>query len=76
MAVAQQQCLQRLRRCSPAFQRDGGSRFFFIFTNDRGPCCVDGRYKDVGFLQYRIIGNGEQGVPRHQFPHLGRAECA
>ena len=31
------------------------------------------RYKDIEFLQHRIIGNGEQGDPWHMFPHLGAA---
>ena len=43
MAVQQRQCLERLRQCSPAFRHDNGSRHFFIFPNDRGPCCIDGR---------------------------------
>ena len=43
---------------SPAWARDGGRRHFFILTNDRGPCCLDGRYKDVGFMRHHIIANG------------------
>ena len=73
MAAQQAQCLERLRKCSPAFRHDNGNRHFFIFPNDRGPCCVDGRYKDVEFLQHRIIGNGERGTPWIHFPHLGAA---
>lgn len=78
MAVAQQQCLERLRQCSPAFRHDGGRRHFFIFSNDRGPCCIDGRYKDVEFMRHRIIGNGEQNEVWHRYPRIGQAaklEC-
>lgn len=59
MAYSQQQCLQRLRQCSPSFRADGGGRHFFVMTNDRGPCCIDGRYKDIEFTRHRVIGNGE-----------------
>jgi len=43
MAVTQQQCLKRLQARSAAFRHDGGRRHFFLFTNDRGPCCLGGR---------------------------------
>ena len=46
-AIVQQQCLQRLRSRSAAFQATNGSNHFFIFTDSRGPCCLDGKYKDV-----------------------------
>ena len=63
-AIVQQQCLQRLVSRSAAWQATGGARHFFILTDDRGPCCLDGKYKDVRFLQHHIIGNhGEQ--PHH-----------
>lgn len=52
MAVQQRQCLERLRQCSPAFRHDNGSRHFFIFPNDRGPCCIDGR-RDYTFFPTR-----------------------
>lgn len=55
-AIAQQQCLQRLHERSPAFRATNGSRHFFIFTDSRGPCCLDGKYKDVGFLNHHVIG--------------------
>ena len=55
-AIVQQQCLQRLRRRSEAFRATNGSRHFFIFTDSRGPCCLDGKYKDVDFLHHHIIG--------------------
>ena len=54
--IIQQQCLQRLRTRSAAFQATNGSRHFFIFTDSRGPCCLDGKYKDVSFLKHHIIG--------------------
>ena len=55
-AIVQQQCLQRLRENSEAFRATNGSRHFFIFTDSRGPCCLDGKYKDVDFLRHHIIG--------------------
>ena len=55
-AITQQQCLRRLEQRSPAFRATGGARHFFIFTDSRGPCCIDGSYKDVDFLRHRIIG--------------------
>ena len=63
-AIAQQQCLQRLRERSPSFRATNGSRHFFIFTDSRGPCCLDGKYKDVGFLDHHVIGpHGEPVSP-------------
>jgi len=55
-AIVQQQCLQRLASRSPAFQHTNGTNHFFIFTDSRGPCCLDGKYKDVEFLKHHIIG--------------------
>ena len=72
-AITQQQCLQRLQRDSSAFRETNGSRHFFIFTGDQGPCCIDGRYKDVDFLRYRIIGNHGQVGVMHQAARLGLA---
>ena len=72
LALTQQQCLERLKRDSEAYQHDRGIRHFFVLPNDRGPCCLDGRYKDVEFLNHHIIGNGEHGV-LHQFGWAGRA---
>ena len=61
ITIGQQQCLQRLRNRSAAFQATNGSRHFFIFTDSRGPCCLGGEYKDVDFLAHRIIGpHGER----------------
>jgi len=54
--IIQQQCLQRLRTRSAAFQATNGSNHFFIFTDSRGPCCLDGKYKDTDFLGHHIIG--------------------
>ena len=56
-AVVQQQCLQRLRARSEAWRATNGSRHFFIFTDSRGPCCLDGKYKDTDFLSHHIIGS-------------------
>ena len=41
-ALMQQQCLQRLRQRSAAWRATNGSRHFFIFTDSRGPRCLDG----------------------------------
>ncbi len=82
-ALTQQRCLQRLRERSEAWQRTGGAAHFFVLTNDRGPCCINGVYKDVGFLRHHIIGNGElpledtpRGRPLQHFPSLGATEWA
>lgn len=82
-ALTQQRCLLRLRQRSEAWRRDGGARHFFVLTNDRGPCCINGVYKDVGFLRHHVIGNGEvplsetpRGRPLQHFPSLGATEWA
>eukprot|EP00962_Isochrysis_galbana_P046508 scaffold18736_cov124-Isochrysis_galbana.AAC.1 len=54
-AIIQQQCLRRLALRSEPFRATNGSRHFFIFTDSRGPCCLDGKYKDVDFLRHHII---------------------
>ena len=59
-----QQCTPCRQERSPAWARDGGRRHFFILTNDRGPCCLDGRYKDVGFMRHHIIANGARTAMR------------
>ena len=64
-AIVQQQCLQRLRERSPSFAATNGSRHFFIFTDSRGPCCLDGKYKDVGFLNHHVIG--PHGEPQREW---------
>ena len=72
-SITQQQCLDRLRLGSEAFRATGGARHFFILTGDNGPCCIDGRYKDVDFLGFRIIGNhGQYGI-EHQLDRWGIA---
>ena len=58
------QCTPCRQERSPAWARDGGRRHFFILTNDRGPCCLDGRYKDVGFMRHHIIANGARTAIR------------
>ena len=77
--IAQQQCLQRLASRSAAFQATNGSNHFFIFTDSRGPCCLDGKYKDVGFLKHHIIGpHGEpdENCEAAPLPERGRATGA
>ena len=56
VTIGQQQCLQRLAASSEAWQATGGSKHFFILTDSRGPCCLDGKYKDVRFMQHHVIG--------------------
>ena len=56
-AIVQQQCLRRLAERSAAFRATAGRAHFFILTDDRGPCCLDGKYKDVEFMKHHIIGN-------------------
>ena len=73
-AIVQQQCLQRLRERSPSFAATNGSRHFFIFTDSRGPCCLDGKYKDVGFLNHHVIG--PHGEPQREwFFRRGKGMC-
>ena len=63
-AILQQQCLQRLQTRSEAFRATNGSRHFFIFTDSRGPCCLDGKYKDVDFLNHHVIGPHAEPPPQ------------
>lgn len=63
VTVGQQQCLQRLRSRSEAYRATNGSRHFFILTDERGPCCLSGQYKDVDFLSHHIITQGERFPP-------------
>ena len=73
-AIVQQQCLQRLAARSPSWQATNGSKHFFIFTDSRGPCCLDGKYKDVAFLNHHVIG--PHGEPSHDwFFRRGRGVC-
>ena len=64
--ILQQQCLQRLQSRSAAFRANNGSRHFFIFVDSRGPCCLDGKYKDVAFRSLHVIG--PHGEPAAQKP--------
>ena len=48
-------CLNKLRAESAAWRHDGGERHFFLFTGERGPCCVEGRYKDVQFMRHHVV---------------------
>ena len=82
-ALTQQRCLLRLRRRSRAWQATAGASHFFVLPNDRGPCCINGVYKDVEFLHHHVIGNGEllpsetpTGRPLQQSPKVGMREPA
>ena len=56
-------CLQNLHAHSEAFRELPPDRHFFLLTGERGPCCNDGRYKDVGFLRHRVITqSGDRGA--------------
>lgn len=71
--ITMRQCLERLRRESVSFRETGGARHFFVLTGDNGPCCIDGRYKNVDFLNHHVIGNhGQTGVD-HQLERWGVA---
>lgn len=66
--ILQQQCLLRLQSRSAAFQAHNGSRHFFIFVDSRGPCCLDGKYKDVAFRGLHVIGpHGEPATSKPWF---------
>jgi hypothetical protein len=56
VTIGQQQCLQRLRQRSDAWNATDGRFHFFVLSDSRGPCCIDGRYKDVEFLAHHVIG--------------------
>ena len=56
VTMGQQQCLQRLRQRSDAWKATDGRFHFFVLSDSRGPCCIDGRYKDVEFLAHHVIG--------------------
>ena len=51
-----------------------------MLTNDRGPCCINGVYKDVEFMRHHVIGNGElppaesPGKPLQHAPKVGMRE--
>jgi hypothetical protein len=51
------QCRRLLSRESEAWRATNGARHFFVLTDSRGPCCNDGVYKDVEFLENHIIGH-------------------
>ena len=54
-------CRRRLARESEAFKRSEGRNYFFVLTDDRGPCANGGQYNDVGFLNHHVIGwHGER----------------
>ena len=74
-SITQQQCLQKLQRDSESFRTTAGERHFFLLTGDNGPCCVDGRYKDVGFLKHRIIGNHGQVNQSCSLSHVDYHSC-
>ena len=83
VALTQQRCLARLRQRSAAWQQTSGRAHFFVLTNDRGPCCINGVYKDVEFLRHHVIGNGElppaswpRGRPLQHQPKVGQREPA
>ena len=61
--IAQQQCLQRLRTRSAAWRATNGSKHFFVLTDSRGPCSIDGKYKDVDFLSHHVIGPHAEPPP-------------
>ena len=66
--ILQQQCLLRLQQRSPAWRATNGSRHFFIFVDSRGPCSLDGKYKDVGFRRHHVIGpHGEPASSKPWF---------
>lgn len=56
VCTLQQQCLQRLRANSESFRHKNGRNHFFIFTDSRGACSLDGKFKDVEFLKHHVIG--------------------
>ena len=62
--IAQQQCLQRLQARSAAWRATNGSAHFFILTDSRGPCSIDGKYKDVAFLNHHVIGPHAEPPPQ------------
>jgi len=67
-------CLTKLRAESAAWRRDAGARHFFLFTGERGPCCVEGRYKDVQFMRHHVVTqSGETGPVKPRYAAEGPA---
>ena len=72
VAITQQQCLERLKLRSPSFKRNNGRNHYFIFTDSRGACTLDGKFKDVEFLNHHVIGqHGERFKPDKYFFRRG-----
>lgn len=73
VCTLQQQCLQRLRSDSEAFRHANGKNHFFIFTDSRGACSLDGKFKDVEFTKHHVIGqHGEIFKDSHYFFRRGK----
>ena len=67
VTILQQQCLQRLQKYSLAFQKTQGRNHFFIFTDSRGACSLDGKFKDVEFLKHHVIGQHGEVYNKNKF---------
>ena len=67
-------CLTKLRAESAAWRRDDGKTAFFLFTGERGPCCAEGRYKDVQFMRHHVVTqSGETGAVKPRYAGEGPA---
>ena len=73
ISIGQEQCLQRLEATSEAWRATNGSRHFFVFTDSRGPCCLDGKFKDTRFLRHHIIGPHAEPASGKSFTRRGLA---
>ena len=70
VALTQPRCIARLKERSAAWKQSAGRTHFFVLTNDRGPCCINGVYKDVEFMRHHVIGNGELPLAAVSYTHL------
>lgn len=71
VAIMQQQCLQKLRKRSKAFQETNGKNHFFVFTDSRGACSLDGKFKDVDFERHHVIGQHGELFNKNYFFRRG-----
>jgi hypothetical protein len=56
----QRLCLERLQKRSESYRATRGRRHFFLLPHGRGPCCGNGLYTEIGFLEHHIIHYGER----------------
>ena len=66
--LAPERCRRVLARDSAAWRATGGTRHFFVLTQDRGPCCHSGEALFPEFLRHHIIGHHGEMDGHHWRP--------